>query len=341
MGNGFGVGTAFARYAILGAPDHHDYQKVHDLSSEIEGLRPWLGITSIHEEHNFSAGSRSAHIRLEKPESIIIPGETPISLVPGWIINRDDSRHVISLENRLTAQTAHDQPSPWADHLVRHRKIRDLLNISLWRNHELKVSAVRNRDYSEDYGPGESRAAWKQVCSGSPVHTEEGSTGRHLIRYSDIGPEGLSRWMDLSEKFERAINPALAMHRLKSSDAEVQIAQIGICLEALGYLIYMRDDGLTERGADKKYKLRFERIGKDIESVAPFDIDDWVEGTVEAYNGVKHANKVLPDLLEMANRTRESCLAFRIWIALRLGVDADELKKRVDSDSQAIPYELA
>lgn len=342
MGNGFGLGTAFARHAILSTSDRHDYQKVHALSSEVVGLRSWLGITSIHEKQNFSPTTRSASIRLEKAESIVLPKKDHISLVPGWKVSRDDSHHVIKLENGLTIQTDYEKPMTWEDHLIHHGKIRDLLNVSLWKNHDLKISAVKNRNYCEDDGRGGSQAVWKEVRSSGSFSTAEVKAWRHLINYSDLGPEGLTRWMDLSEEFERAINPALTMHRLKGADPEVQISQIGICLEALGYLILMRDDEMPEEKAKKtRYITRFQRIGRDIESVAPFDVGDWARGTVEAYNGVKHANRALPDFLEITNRVRESCLAFRIWIALRLGVDAENLKERLRVDPQATPYELA
>lgn len=342
--DGFGEGIAFARYAILDAYGEDDYQKVHVLKSEVAGLRSWVGISSldvkVELETNFPYTPQSAVVKLDSPDPIWIPRRKHLQLVPGWTMGEDGD--VRRLEDHLHIQTRYEAPLSWDGHLADHGKIRDLLNISIWENHDLKVSDVQHMDYDEFDGHGGTQVLRKKVCSGDLAPAVKEKWWRHLIGYSDIGPGGISRWIDLSEEFGRAINPALTMLRLKAADSEVQISQIGVCLEALGYLIFMRDDGLTEdKARNKSYRLRFERIAKDIEAVAPFDLEDWVTGTVEAYNGVKHANRVLPDFLEIMNRSRESCLAFRIWIALRLGVDADELKKRVNLDPQSRPYELA
>lgn len=340
ISHGFGAGTILARYAILGVSEEPDYQKVHGLSSDIVGLRSWVGIESVKRTITYGPEKNTAVVNLDASESIPIPSKEHIRLVPGWDLS--DEGDVTRLEDRLRVQTMHDGPVTWGEHLEDHGKIRDLLNISLWKSHGLKISKVINEDHREEIGQGGAKAYWKEVRATVSNLSSSDKHPFHLIKYSDIGPEGLARWIDLSTDFSRAINPAVSMHRLKGVDAEVQLAQISISLEALGYLIFMRDDSLSESEArDKRFKDRLVRIGDDIGSVLPFDVDNWAQGTANAYNGVKHANRALPDFLDMVNRTRESCLAFRIWIALELGVDAEQLKKRLEWEPQARPYELA
>lgn len=70
----------------------------------------------------------------------------------------------------------------------------------------------------------------------------------------------------------------------------------------------------------------------------PFNGGAWAAATADAYNAVKHANKPLPDPVDLANRWRESVLAFRIWLALELGVEPDVLNARVERDRQIHPY---
>ncbi|GHG46331.1 hypothetical protein GCM10011331_06290 [Flavimobilis marinus] len=70
----------------------------------------------------------------------------------------------------------------------------------------------------------------------------------------------------------------------------------------------------------------------------PFNGAAWAAATADAYNAVKHANRTLPDPVDLANRWRESVLVFRIWLALELGVEPDALKARVERDRQIHPY---
>lgn len=52
----------------------------------------------------------------------------------------------------------------------------------------------------------------------------------------------------------------------------------------------------------------------------PFDGATWAPDATDAYNAVKHANKTLPDPVDLANRWRESVLVCRIWLALELQI---------------------
>jgi hypothetical protein len=98
-------------------------------------------------------------------------------------------------------------------------------------------------------------------------------------------------------------------------------------------------DGTDERlAARKTLRQRLNRILEDIRDVVPFDGVDWVGGTVEAYNGLKHANRSLPNDLDLINRWQESVLALRLWTAVELGVAPDALAQRARDDEQAEPW---
>jgi hypothetical protein len=49
---------------------------------------------------------------------------------------------------------------------------------------------------------------------------------------------------------------------------------------------------------------------------------DWPGRAADAYNGVKHANRQLPDRTTSLNVVRENILVFRVWVATMIGVSA-------------------
>lgn len=116
------------------------------------------------------------------------------------------------------------------------------------------------------------------------------------------------------------------------------LAQVGPGIEALGYLLFRRDKMPNAQAKNSQLKDRLDRILLDVKDALPFDGDDWVSGTVSAYNGIKHANRKLPSELELLNRWRESVLVVRAWVACELGVEHELVKQRLDRDPQNNPY---
>jgi hypothetical protein len=113
---------------------------------------------------------------------------------------------------------------------------------------------------------------------------------------------------------------------------------MAIGLEALGYLIAMRDDGKTEDEANSlSYKERLLRIAQDVSGVLPFVNKTWAQTMATAYNSLKHVNRRSQPIPMVANCWREGTLLFRAWIAAELGLDHEEIKSRLARDRHAYP----
>src|SRR5690606_24546741 len=142
----------------------------------------------------------------------------------------------------------------------------------------------------------------------------------------------------LRDEFSRAIDPVITSIGLRGTTANTMLAHTGPGLEALGYLLILRDTGSKKRARESTLRQRFERILEDLSDCMPFDTADWAERTADTYNGIKHANRDEPDALDVLNAWRECVLVVRAWIAIELGVEAKLLKDRLLRDPQRHRY---
>jgi len=108
--------------------------------------------------------------------------------------------------------------------------------------------------------------------------------------------------------------------------------------EALGYLLAQRELGMTPTQANAlTFLKRLDIVANRLRGVLPFVVPGWSKGAADNYNAIKHANRTLPEAVDLANCWRECVLVFRGWIALELDVDTITLVSRLSGDSCATP----
>ncbi|EGF58219.1 hypothetical protein HMPREF9056_00083 [Actinomyces sp. oral taxon 170 str. F0386] len=122
---------------------------------------------------------------------------------------------------------------------------------------------------------------------------------------------------------------------------------MGIVLEKLGYLIDCEKNGGAN--CNGRNQLSFNdalQVILDDMPVTPFIGDDesenevhenelsvddtsdaWKRNIRAAYMGLKHADRTMPDSLDLINALRKSILVVRFWIAHQLGVHENVLKE--------------
>jgi hypothetical protein len=159
----------------------------------------------------------------------------------------------------------------------------------------------------------------------------------HLIEYQDLGSAGIAHWINLRNEFARALDPVITGMDLDAT-ANTLLAHTGPGLEALGYLLMLRDGASQNRAAGATLRERLERVLVDIDEAIPFDGATWASKTAETYNGLKHANRRAPEEVDVANAWRECVLAIRAWVALELGVSPEQVTSRLKNDPQRHPF---
>ncbi|SDP80256.1 hypothetical protein SAMN04487914_14225 [Arthrobacter sp. ok909] len=337
-----GTGRINVGAAILGASSL-SYAKINGLQCEVSGLRSWLGTTSIHQTRTFveETGRQQIDINLLSPGPINIP-DSGLTLRPTYT----KSRTLHSLEIRDSVRLEHrtEYESSWRTHFGALRALRDLLAVSRWRSESLIAERVMRSDYplQGPTGNAGTREQWLEVIDDtSSLPVEETPRTAHLIEYAELGPEGISRWIQLREDFSRAFDPAISSLYLENLSTEVRLTQVAIGLEALGYLIAVRDDGTSESTANRmNFKTRLNRIVQDLDGVLPFvkANADWSQNIADAYNALKHVNRAAPQPVDVANGWRECVLLLRAWIASELGVEHAILTQRVLEDAYIRPF---
>lgn len=334
-----GYGTIEAKAAVVGAPSVA-YARITGLQSEISGLRSWVGITSTKSKAETAPGTNKLRqtFILEAPDPIRIPA-SGLSLAPNYAYSQKQGAVSVQDTMLLVHRTDHDEP--WHVHREAQEAVRDLLAISRWRAETVTPAFACCPDDLQTDATDQltTRPRWRQVVyADARLPMEESTRIEHLIWWNELGPEGLAQWIKLREDFGRAVDPAVSSIYLKNSIIEVQLTQIAIGLEALGFLIAMRDDGFTEAQAnDLSFKQRLIRIAQDVPGVLPFANDAWAQTMASAYNSLKHVNRPTQRLPIVASSWRQGTLLFRAWIAAELGLDHGLITSRLARDRHAHP----
>lgn len=339
---GPGSGTLWGRAAILGVREDVDFERPHGLQTEITGLREWLGVTSWQQAYEGTeAGLVATITSLDVPPiQVGDVGSVALTFRPGWQVlpeERRDRRIVLDL---LRCETRSERPVDWDDHLHAHRAVRDLLVISRWHDEScVAVRAMRVDDPLTTLDGVTHGEQWRDVVVAEDTPATEPSGYRpHLITFAELGQAGLARWLAMRDEFARAFDPVISSIGLRGTTAEAVLAQTGPGLEALGYLLMLRDGRGTSAAARATLKSRFTRIIDDLGDVLPFDADEWTSNTAAAYNGLKHANRDAPDPVDVLNAWRESVLVVRAWVAIELGIPPARVKERLANDPQRHAY---
>jgi hypothetical protein len=213
--------------------------------------------------------------------------------------------------------------------------------ISGWNKERLGMTSVHHRSDTQPTSSGQDLPWWRPVVSVDVSEGDRPRTRHHLITWEDLGVDGVRRWFWLRERFMRVIDPVVTGIELRNATPTTILAQTGPALEALGYYLLLRDGQSKSKAKGVSLAARLERILRDVDQVLSFGGAEWVKRHTRAYNGIKHANRQLPDELDVLNAQRESILAIRAWCAVELGVNLAVLRQRVLADPQATPFERA
>lgn len=342
---GPGTGRLWARAAIMGVGEIIAFDEPHGLQSEISGLREWLGISSW-------ARTQDIDLRESRVEVSIVSIENPTITVgtvrgftlqfrPGRGIKSEDGEDRVVLNDLVRCTTESVSPQQWDAHLQVHKGVRDLLVLSRWWEEScVPVRATRNDDPMQTLDGRTHGIQWREVVVSNDERTKPPRNYRpHLILYSELGESGVAAWLALRDDFARALDPVISSIDLPGATPFTRLAHTGPGLEALGYLLAVRD-GVTEKKAGRQpLNERFDRILNDVGACLPFDGPTWADEAVRVYNGIKHANRAAPDGVDILNVWQQSVLVVRAWVALELGVGQTELTRRLAEDRQAFPYE--
>ncbi|MBK8295139.1 MAG: hypothetical protein IPK93_10340 [Solirubrobacterales bacterium] len=330
---GPGAGKIVPNFAVIGSSSLN-LERVHGIRTELPGLTVWSGISSISTEVT-RGQETTVNIVAEAPEEIRLDQRNNLTLRPDFRVPPPRQDGSVKADNIVQLVTSKKTPSGWSDLLESHLAIRELLVVSAWEQFGFSKLSVSRLDDSEMTMAGdEVGPTWREVRTHRLRQHKDWSTRpRFLFTLSDIGTQGVAKWITLRRRFGRAVSALVSVSDQQDAFWETRLMLTGVALEALGYQLALDAGGkdLNDRKQlpfPKALELVLEEL-----PLLPFpDADAWVERAKRCNSGIKHPDNPMPDSLEVANTQRENLLVLRLWIAGRLGCPKGVLEQRLPID---------
>ena len=288
----------------------------------------------------------AVQVELKRLPSVSISRTLNLVIHPLWDASQ---RHAdFSTRERIMIETKVKDARSWEEHLMVHGAVWDLVSIAAWRPFTVARLEVCRGDDLVRTSRG-TTGRWSQVVTHRlPQYSDDDSRKiSFLFSYDDIGAKGVKRWLRLREAYTDALDPFLGVLRSDEPWSDANVVQMGIVLEKLGYLIDCEKNGGAN--CNGRNQLSFNdalQVILDDMPVTPFIGDDesenevhenelsvddtsdaWKRNIRAAYMGLKHADRTMPDSLDLINALRKSILVVRFWIAHQLGVHENVLKE--------------
>lgn len=325
-----GVGLIGVDYAVLGATSAKNYSSINGFRSEIEGLGTWMNLRSLQTRRTSDDQGRlkSVEMKLESPEAMSIHRNLNLKVVPSFQYGPGSHPDETVINERMYVESLVKTSRSWSDHLNSHVALRDLLRVAAWRQlNFLSHKATRDDDPLRTAdGTGHGRD-WYEVRTFRTKVVDKPSEGSvdFLFSHTDLPNNAISKWIRLSTSMSRGIDPIIKLLELERARLDTAFAQLGIGLEALGYMIALENGVSKKKSGDQNFEQRLRNIWNDTRVQPQFDGDKWIAETTRVYNSVKHANRTPPKYKELHDNLWRSILVFRFWIAGRLEVDAQAI----------------
>lgn len=317
-----GQGVLDVEFAVLGA--RGPWAKIGGLRSELPGLGGWVQAASVRESRVEDSRHRlkALDYHLESPKPISLDRGLNLRLVPHFSSSAGARADVTELRQTVFVETNVTRPRPWRDHLIAHNAVRDLLSLATWRRSGyVDQSATHPADPHRTLDGTAHGTKWCSVESTLNLRFRP-YVGRsdYLFYFEQVGAAGFRRWLRFRSSFRRGIDPLISLLALQGHTLETEIAQSGIGFESLGFEL-AREAGVARQAAGREdHRARLQRVFDQLPPEAKAKLEGWPERSARAYNGVKHADRRMPEVLELANTERQNVTVFRVWVATRIGV---------------------
>jgi hypothetical protein len=353
-----GYGVIVANYAVLGGRSPK-YDKINGMRSDIPAMAAWTGITSMAVKPNNDAEGLLETVQVELKRLAPIPVSRTLNLAIHPLWEARLPRTAFSARERIMLGTMVKDARSWEEHLKVHGAVWDLVSIAAWKPFSVaRLEVCRSDDLSRNSRGMTER--WSRVVTHRlPQYSDDDVRQlSFLFWYDNIGARGVKHWMHLREEYTDAFDPFLSILRSDDPWNDTNVVQIGIVLEKLGYLIdTKKNEGAHLNGHNQLSFMGALQVILDDMPVTPFVGDDepgnevhenelsvddtsdaWKRNIRAAYMGLKHADRTLPDSLDLINALRKSILVVRFWIAHQLGVHENVLTEGRKYDPLSKPF---
>ena len=339
---GTGTGIVVPTYVVFGTSETN-FEKIHAMRSNIPGLSPWSGISSL----SFFPGdssSKKTEVIAEPRNEIMIDESVGLKLRPDYSVRISSRRDEVTARQMVSIETRTDELRDWTWHLFYHRSLMNLLTISDWVPRTFAdLEVLRDEDSSKL--DGKEREVWHPVLSYMPRVDRsrfENPESQYLFRFSDIREEGIRKWLELVNRCQQGMTLLAYVAREQEHLAIETLNMLtGTMLDCIGWYVVktknqikrMKRNSKTGEMQSAGFYQMLETVQEELGGVFPFtNKEDWKRDMRKAFVGNKHGDAEGVDFQTMYDVTMESLVIARMWVGLQLGADGNTLKERVSSD---------
>lgn len=220
--------------------------------SRMDGLNRWSQLSAVEAEWPRDENGRSAGVNIavrSPPPVEWLQGEARLRLRAIWGSSevRDGYQQSRVVENNVVVESEWAKARPFADHLAEQRKVANLLVFLFGTAISVREHLVQDQSIPARLSTGEiydhpfvglisSRTVRQRA---QPIPTDE-KLGRPLLSMQEIGAEGLTRWAEKYEQWDRFILPAVAVVGRRPRFTEDVVLSTAMAIEAAGQLIGSR-----------------------------------------------------------------------------------------------------
>lgn len=223
--------------------DFDDALEVTELRSRIDGLTEWtdMGATYYSFVGDEKNRVRKINVEVESPPPLVWEhADVTFELSTNWIV--DEERPGFRVREWVCLTTKFETSRPCADHFAEQRKVVALLTLmygqaAVFRHHDIRddrfnAKVLTGKVYDVPFFEMVSENTVSDYWRALP-----GEMKHPLATASEVGVEGLQRWMESFENWERVIQPSAGTLRRPESYVEDHIVNASVSLEAAGHII--------------------------------------------------------------------------------------------------------
>lgn len=340
-------GIIGAQIVAFGEPHLPAPGNLYGIGAEIEGLFAWT-------EQRVKRGEYQpgylVSYNANPPEKLSFPSVSDNGDDDNKIffnISTSGGQESFSAQHFAQACSKFQKETSWRDGFTFIEALQELLTIS--GDRYAKITALTVKITPDTGDEREDLFSWvpalHQYKDTEPEPLEKPRSlhcTEYLIRLHHLGTEGFAKWAQVRKDYARVIAPLMNLYKLKDSTVDQEILLTGIALEALAYNLRLRKDDWEEtKAAGEKLYRRFPRIVEELSPIhAEHLIGSWATDMKDAYNGVKHANREIPAINELAELADLSKTVLRAWLALELGIKPSWVTEKLRDRFRSSKYTL-
>lgn len=335
------MGTALtrvrARRVVASGLGEADYAEVDGMTTEIDGLAKWAGLTSV--SQTVERDPIAIVLRAQNQPVIKLGGDADVTVESSFIHNPGPQGNTFSITDLALLRTRSTELWPWEKHATVHHMFQDLMCLVYGKPCLSRIASVKRED-DQPHSTDDRRRRWREVYeptfgrSAVGVAALDRTTDEPLFYLRHVDRAALTKWIDEWELWSRPTWIAVTTMFQHGTTVEAELLQVGVALEALGYALW-QESGPRAGTRTPQYAHLLKLVTEATKVIHPAiygsdTVKGWRRSFYNAFKGTKHADKPLPSDPVAHRFAAQGASLIRAWLGTRLGVDHVVLTEHLD-----------